>query len=101
MTAMPEAKLAREAELPYAVIALCTDYDCWHDSHGEVTVEAVIAVVRKNVAAASRAVEALAPNLPDPAASPAHRALDGAVMTDPARLTADARARLGWLRPFR
>src|ERR1700753_2281131 len=49
MTAMPEAKLAREAELPYATIALATDYDCWHATEEVVTVEAVIAVLRKNV----------------------------------------------------
>jgi 5'-methylthioadenosine phosphorylase len=101
MTAMPEAKLAREAELPYALVALCTDYDCWHAGHGDVSVEAVVAVLRQNVAAASRAVAALAPALPDPASSPAHRALDGAVMTDPSLLGPEVRARLGWLRPFR
>lgn len=101
MTAMPEAKLAREAELPYAVLALCTDYDCWHGGHGEVTVDAVVAMLLKNVAAASRAVEALATRLPDPASSPAHRALEGAVMTAPSLLGAEARARLSFLRPFR
>lgn len=100
MTAMPEAKLAREAELPYALLALCTDYDCWHVGHGDVNVEAVVAVMRQNAIAASRTVEALASALPDAAASPAYRALDGAIMTDPARLD-EARAKLGFLRPFR
>src|SRR5579883_1129356 len=52
MTGMPEAKLAREAELPYALLALATDYDCWHSSEEAVTVDAVLAVVRSNVAAA-------------------------------------------------
>ncbi len=47
MTAMPEAKLAREAELPYAILALATDYDCWHESEEDVTVEAVLAVVER------------------------------------------------------
>ncbi len=101
MTAMPEAKLAREAELPYALVALATDYDCWHTGHGDVTVEAVVATLRKNVAAASRSIEALAGALPDPSASPAYRALEGAVMTDPSLLDDAARARLGFLRPFR
>ena len=45
MTAMPEAKLAREAELPYAIVAMVTDYDCWHDDHDHVTVDAVIKVM--------------------------------------------------------
>src|SRR5581483_8594063 len=59
MTAMPEAKLAREAELPYATIALATDYDCWHATEEVVTVEAVIAVLRENVALAKRIVREL------------------------------------------
>ena len=45
MTAMPEAKLAREAELPFATLALATDYDCWHESEEDVSVEAVIATL--------------------------------------------------------
>jgi len=48
MTALPEAKLAREAALCYATLALATDYDCWHDGHDSVTVEAVIEVMRRN-----------------------------------------------------
>src|SRR5271165_2770827 len=49
MTALPEAKLAREAELPYALCALATDYDCWHESEADVSVEAVLAVMKTNV----------------------------------------------------
>jgi 5'-methylthioadenosine phosphorylase len=100
MTAMPEAKLAREAELPYSTLALATDYDCWHDSHGAVSVEAVVATLGRNIAAAKRTIVALAKSLPDPATSPAHRALDGAVMTAPDAITPEARARLAFLRPF-
>src|SRR5215472_17871840 len=48
MTAMPEAKLAREAELPYALVAMVTDYDCWHPGHDHVTVEQVIKVLTGN-----------------------------------------------------
>src|SRR5580704_16426403 len=54
MTALPEAKLAREAELPYALLALATDYDCWHESEEDVTVEAVLATMRENVKHARR-----------------------------------------------
>ena len=64
MTAMPEAKLAREAELPYAPLALATDYDCWHQAEEDVTVEAVLAVMKKNVVAARRAVAELAAPCP-------------------------------------
>src|SRR5206468_1374317 len=60
MTSMPEAKLAREAELPFCTLALATDYDCWHESEEDVTVEAVIAVVKKNAALAKRTIANLA-----------------------------------------
>jgi len=56
MTNMPEAKLAREAELPYATIAMVTDYDCWHEGHGSVDVASVIAILQKNSATAAKAV---------------------------------------------
>src|SRR5258708_37369682 len=73
MTGMPEAKLAREAELPYALLALATDYDCWHESEEDVSVEAIVAVLRRNVAAARGIVSELAPRLPDPSESEATR----------------------------
>jgi 5'-methylthioadenosine phosphorylase len=97
MTAMPEAKLAREAELPYAVMALATDYDCWHESEEDVSVETVLEVLRQNSALAKRTVAELAPQLPDPTASAASRALDASILTKPDALTESARARLGWL----
>ena len=97
MTALPEAKLAREAELPYALLALATDYDCWHESEEDVSVEAVLAVMKKNVVIARRAVAELARTLPDPATSAASKALAGAIMTAPDRITPAARARLDWL----
>lgn len=56
MTNMPEAKLAREAEMPYATIAMVTDYDCWHEGHGSVDVASVIAVLQKNSATAQKTV---------------------------------------------
>jgi 5'-methylthioadenosine phosphorylase len=97
MTALPEAKLAREAELPYALLALATDYDCWHESEEDVTVEAVLAVMGKNVATARRAVAELARTLPDPETSPATRALASAIMTSRDRIAPEALARLDWL----
>ncbi len=97
MTAMPEAKLAREAELPYATLALATDYDCWHASEEAVTVDAVLAVLKRNAELARQTILLLAQSLPDPAQSPASRALDGAIITRPEAITPAARARLGWL----
>ncbi len=100
MTAMPEAKLAREAELPYATLALSTDYDCWREGHDAVTVAEVVATMKKNAAAAKRTLLALASRLPAQDRSPAARALDGAVMTDPTKIPAETRKRLAFLRPF-
>jgi 5'-methylthioadenosine phosphorylase len=97
MTSMPEAKLAREAELPFATLALATDYDCWHDSHDDVTVEAVVLTMKKNVSVAKKALVSLAGALPDPTKSVAHRAARGAVMTAPGAISQAARERLGWL----
>jgi 5'-methylthioadenosine phosphorylase len=97
MTGMPEAKLAREAEIPFALLALATDYDCWHESEEDVTVEAVLAVIRKNVASARRTVAELALTLPDPASSRATGALTGAIMTARDAIAPAAHERLGWL----
>jgi 5'-methylthioadenosine phosphorylase len=80
MTSMPEAKLAREAELPFATLALATD-------------------MKKNVETAKRAVAKLAAALPDPKASRAHGALRGAVMTSPSAVSPEAREKLRWLLP--
>jgi 5'-methylthioadenosine phosphorylase len=99
MTAMPEAKLAREAELPFSTLALATDYDCWHESEEDVTVEAVIAVMKKNVSVARHALVELARTLPDPTKSRAHGALKGAVMTAPEMISPRARESLAWLLP--
>jgi 5'-methylthioadenosine phosphorylase len=97
MTALPEAKLAREAELPYALLALATDYDCWHESEEDVTVEAVLAVMKTNVVAARRAIVELSRDLPDPKASKASSALAAAIMTARDRITPAAHERLDWL----
>jgi 5'-methylthioadenosine phosphorylase len=97
MTGMPEAKLAREAELPYALLALATDYDCWHESEEDVSVEAVIAVLERNIATARRAVAELARKLPDPSTSRATSALSAALMTARDRIPPATLARLEWL----
>lgn len=100
MTNMPEAKLAREAELPYATLALATDYDCWHEAEEDVSAEAIVAVVRENVAKAKRAIRELAKRLPDPSQSPATHALRHAVMTSRSAISDEAKARLSWLTAF-
>ena len=82
MTNATEAKLAREAELPFATLALATDYDCWHSAHDDVSVEAVVAVIEANVQNARKSLALLAAKLPDPRQSAAHGALAHAVMTD-------------------
>lgn len=86
MTGMPEARLAREAELPYAMLGMVTDYDCWREGEAAVDVGAVLAVMRANVALAAATLVHLAASLPpERAASPADTALDGAIMTAPAQ----------------
>ncbi|MBE7200604.1 MAG: S-methyl-5'-thioadenosine phosphorylase [Parafilimonas terrae] len=86
MTNMPEAKLAREAEITYATIAMVTDFDCWHPGHDAVDVAAVVAVARANADKAARLVARLARDFPqtrEPCPAGSHRALDGAIMTAP------------------
>jgi 5'-methylthioadenosine phosphorylase len=86
MTNMPEAKLAREAEICYATVAMVTDYDCWHDEHAHVDVAAVIAVMQHNTEMAQRLVLRLARNFPrQHPACPigSDRALDVALITAP------------------
>ena len=86
MTAATEAKLAREAEISYATIAMVTDYDCWHEEHGPVDVASVMKVARENAARANALVARVLADFPAeheecPAGS--DRALDGAIMTHP------------------
>lgn len=85
MTNMPEARLAREAGMSYATLALPTDYDCWHETEEAVSVEAVVATLQKNVATAQQVVANLANRLSvadGPRQSPYHDVVAGAVMTD-------------------
>ena len=61
MTNLPEARLAREAEICYGTVALATDYDCWHEEHDDVSVEAVLAIIEQNVATARNIIKAAVP----------------------------------------
>lgn len=83
MTNMPEAKLAREAELPYASIAMVTDYDCWHDGHEAVEVSHILEVMHANAAKAKALVAGLARTLPGlpRVPSPIDTCLDFAIVT--------------------
>ena len=97
MTNLQEARLAREAELCYATLAMATDYDCWHTAHGDVTVEAILAVMAANVAHARSVVKAVTPRLPPERTCPCKDALQYAILTERARIPAAARERLGLL----
>ncbi len=84
MTNMPEAKLAREAELPYASVAMVTDYDCWHEEFAHVQVADILKVLAANSDTARALVRRLVDLLPaERAASPLDTALDGAIITAP------------------
>ena len=86
MTGMPEAKLAREAELPYAAIAMVTDFDCWHPDHRHVDAAAVLQVMRANGSRARDLVRRIAREFPGnagPCPIGSDRALDGAIVTPP------------------
>ncbi|MBP1628102.1 MAG: methylthioadenosine phosphorylase [Holophagaceae bacterium] len=88
MTNLPEAKLAREAELCYATVAMVTDYDCWHPDHDSVTVDAIVKVLLANAENARTLVQRVAPLLSADAQGPAcscRRALDNAFLTVPER----------------
>jgi len=87
MTNLPEAKLAREAELCYAAVAMVTDYDCWHAGHESVSVDAIVRVLLANAAQAQHMVSGLAQAAAHDAAAPAcacRHALDHALITAPA-----------------
>ncbi|OJW74520.1 MAG: methylthioadenosine phosphorylase [Sphingomonadales bacterium 63-6] len=86
MTALPEARLAREAELPYALLAMVTDYDCWRETGDVVNVEDVLDVMHDNAGKARATLLALARLLPpERQASPIDTALDGAIVTAPGK----------------
>ena len=86
MTNMPEAKLAREAEIKYATVAMVTDYDSWHEEHGEVDITAILQVMKANTENAARLVRRLLQDFPrtfEPCPTGAHVALEHAIITAP------------------
>ncbi|ABC21166.1 S-methyl-5'-thioadenosine phosphorylase [Rhodospirillum rubrum] len=88
MTNMPEAKLAREAEIAYCTVAMVTDFDCWHPDHDHVSVEAVVRVLLQNADKARSLVKAMPAKLKDrpyPLPDGSHRSLDNAIITHPDR----------------
>lgn len=97
MTALPEAKLAREAEIAYATLALVTDYDAWHPGHDAVTVDAVVQVLQANARLAQDIIRMVVPLIGKGFDSPAHHALATAIMTDPRRIPAAKREQLDLL----
>jgi len=97
MTNMPEAKLAREAEICYATLALATDYDCWHESAKDVSIEAILAIIRKNVENAKRIIRGVAGNLPGKGECGCGEALRTAIITDPKKIRPATKTRLSLL----
>ncbi|MGD0647893.1 MAG: S-methyl-5'-thioadenosine phosphorylase [Acidobacteriaceae bacterium] len=98
MTNLQEAKLAREAEISYATLAMVTDYDCWREGHDDVTIEQVIAVMHQNSGNAQKVVKAAVRLMPtDLSASPAQTAAKFAIMTDRAAIPAATKAKLDLL----
>lgn len=93
MTNYQEAKLAREAEICYATIALSTDYDCWHEGEGPVDVETVVRTLKENVQKAQATIRRMLPALADGDCACRH-ALAGAIMTDPKQIPAEVKRRL-------
>jgi len=97
MTNMPEAKLAREAGVCYATLALATDYDCWHAAQEDVSVEAILDVLRRNVENSKRIVLEVARRLPVSGGCRCGEALKDAIITDRKRIPPSARKRLSLL----
>jgi methylthioadenosine phosphorylase (EC 2.4.2.28) len=86
MTNMPEAKLAREAEICYATVAMVTDFDCWHPEHDNVSVEAILNVLHANADNGRSMIKNVAPTIhADPSASNCHckKSLQNAILTPP------------------
>jgi 5'-methylthioadenosine phosphorylase len=94
MTNIPEAKLAREAEICYGVIALATDYDCWHESHDDVSVDAILAIIRQNVAAARTIIKNAVQSIGSERRCSCASSLQYAIITDKTMISDECRTRL-------
>ena len=98
MTNLPEAKLAREAEIAYATLALVTDYDCWHPEHDSVTVEMVVANLQRNAVNAQKVIQETVKRLSaNPPVSDAHSALKYAILTPLDKVPAATKEKMGLL----
>lgn len=94
MTNVPEAKLAREAELCYGVVALATDYDCWHESHEDVSIDAILEIVRKNVTMAKAIIKNAVGRIVGETSCHCSSSMQYAVITDKAVIPEEARKNL-------
>jgi 5'-methylthioadenosine phosphorylase len=97
MTALQEAKLAREAEICYAALAMVTDYDCWHPAHDAVTVEQIVAVLNQNAQNATRVVRQAVAAMPKQRSCACGSALQYAIMTEAEKIPLETRQKLGLL----
>ncbi len=94
MTNIPEAKLAREAEICYATLALATDYDCWHETEEDVSIEAVLEIMRTNVETAQRILKLAVTQIPAERECGCPKALEHAILTDRSLIAVEVRERL-------
>lgn len=94
MTNLQEAKLAREAEIAYATMALVTDYDCWHPEHDSVTIDMIIGYLTANVKMAQEVIAKVVERLDVNRRDPAHHALRSAILTNPAAIPAKVKQEL-------
>jgi len=97
MTNMPEAKLAREAEICYATLAFSTDYDCWHETHADVSVEDIIDTLKKNVELARRIIGEVVPMITETRDCICRNALQNAIITSDEAVSDEVKRRLNLL----
>jgi 5'-methylthioadenosine phosphorylase len=94
MTSLQEAKLAREAEICYAAMAMVTDFDCWHEDESEVNVETVVQNLKKNISLAKKIIQVVVPKISDERKCICARALNNAIMTEAGAIPPETRKKL-------
>lgn len=97
MTNLTEARLAREAEICYASIALCTDFDCWHDIEADVTIEEVLKVMRENISTCKKIIREAVKTIPTKRECHCANAMSNAIITDPKKIPEKRRKELYFL----
>jgi 5'-methylthioadenosine phosphorylase len=97
MTNLQEAKLAREAEICYATMAMVTDYDCWREGHDDVTVDQIVAVIHQNAANAEKVIKAAVAAMPVEKTCACGDALKHAILTDRKAIPAEVQKKLSLL----